>query len=263
MGCLFPIQDSSNLNYPIVVDKKTTPDTLSLIFNKLQPKDQLSASQVNRMWNKTALAFDKKEFGQLVQFIDFITSALNQDNQATQILKFEMLMSECHVLDSVNFQKIKKNVSELQEKILNLLKDFKEEELKYLEDLYKKKKFKPYCHFFDLSRFRIFDELINQGELDKAFEFLDTLPNQDYKKETFLESTFEKLVNQGDIEKAKKVAELFLEKENKYRVSKEHLIYNLSNILLNNMQILAALDMAQTFGDLNMVKKIYEKFVSE
>lgn len=234
------IQEPSNVNPPKVeenlINKKLPKDVLTLIFKKLYQWQKLNAAQVCRRWNENLLAVDKKEFGQLEQFIGFVSETLNQENNAIQILMLERLISNKKILNTLILQQIKMSVSDLKEKILNILKDFEEEELKKLEEVaYQKKKMQFYHQIFDLVRIykkidvaqkgildksaldasllRSCEELVSKGAIDKALEISQMISDEESKKTPFFESTFEKLVRERDANNATKLMLIILNRK--------------------------------------------------
>lgn len=289
MPGLYPIHASSYLNPPKVSEKQTNKEQLpshilSLVFDQLSLDDQKSAAQVGHLWNRAALATDQKELDQLVQFIEFITSTANQSNCVTEIVKLERLATNNKVYGAISLQKLKYDVSDLKEDILNILKDLDEEDLKHLEDLYKKKNFKPYEDFFDLARIyrrideakkgildesalraallRLCDELINKGKVEKVYELIDTLSKEDSQKEMTFLSLFSKLIDKNEITKAKKILNYFcMKNENFFVINNLIISRKFCDILLKNVMNDEAFEMAGKTKYPSLALNVYHKLI--
>jgi hypothetical protein len=92
------------------------------------------ASQVNKLWNKAAIDSVKyRESSSIKTFAYFLREKISKGLSPEQAQRLVAVIEDKKVLESTTLKQIKYSILELKEKILNVLQNLHEQDLKVLD----------------------------------------------------------------------------------------------------------------------------------
>lgn len=201
------------------------PGVFGKVLSYLNKESTQKSISTNRRWTAQSIYTAKEErFSSLQSFINFLCENLGQESCATQREQLLAISSCRKIFDSVNLVQVKSSIQEHEERILNILKDLKTEDLKLLKELSKDEPKPDFFEdaLFDLAEFyqtidadnAISDDdersfalmpipktLVEKGRFAKAVEVLNMIPDDFIKEASFME-TIKAILEQGSIDKA-------------------------------------------------------------
>ena len=183
------------------IETKLPPEIFAHVLSYLNESDMEEVNLVSPLWSNSTLAAVKdEEFTKIVQFAKFLGNELEGSSYGSQINKLFDMGSDTSILNSVNLIQVKLSIKNYKEKIVNLLKDLKEDDLEKLEKLSKNAP-KPrfFEHVFDLARvYKQIDKQIDQASRIASERLRDTA----------LEKISFELIKKGYTDKAIEVAKM-------------------------------------------------------
>lgn len=141
--------DLSTLTEGKNINEKLPGDVLRLIFDQLSLRDLASASLVCRQWHALILSKSKEQLKQWIEFSEFIIKISKQDKYAEQILKIkERISSYRNIFDCTEYYIIDEDDLKIIENIRSILEQFESNDLKDLEECWKKQGGNSYGDLF-------------------------------------------------------------------------------------------------------------------
>lgn len=114
------------------------PELIQFILTDANYEDNHLTGGISKAWNSAFVDINKtQEFRSLKSFVDFAVAHLDEDKYADQIKELASAIDGTPILKSVNLLEVKSSSYELKEKILNILKNVDQLDLKLLESKFK------------------------------------------------------------------------------------------------------------------------------
>lgn len=126
---------SSTQQYNKELSIETLPtEIFGELLSYLEVKDLYSVNQVSKPWNEILIKIKKQEaFSPVLRFTRFLSEKLDKRSYENQMQAISFIEKNTEALSYLSLGRMKRSLNDLEEEVLNVLKEIKEEDLKKVE----------------------------------------------------------------------------------------------------------------------------------